>query len=704
MSLASQVGTAAGVLAAAGATVSLWLGAERYAGPSRRAYRWFAVAAALWGAGLIAGQVLAVPAGAAAIPLSFGDLPSLLALPFVAAGFARLAAAGSRDAAAARPPAGSRDAPLARAPAGTQDAGLASPPAGVRAPSTVATRLADGYILASALFLVAWVTVFRMVFLRAGAGVPTFAVELIHPLADLILLGACLPLAAAAGRRGAIPYLAVLVITAGDVLAVAARTAGAPPRVGALLVQAAGLALLASAPWTGCARSAELVGRAGQVGRVGTRWWDRLLKGARDPGTAVRPSPAVPSVATVAAVAAVVAAALVIIGWALAGENVDRPVVAIIAGTTLLALALRALGLLWRQNSAVWIWYESRQRFRELADRTADVVLLCDLGGVIRYASRAVAGYGYTPESLLGTPLADLLHPEDRSGGSRAVRRAVADATNRVGRYPCRVRAADGTWRHVESTVSRFREPGGPAQLLVTARDVSTQVALRRQVAHLTFHDGLTGLPNRAYVELRVREAAEPGAPAEPGPGSSAHPVIAGVILLDLDRFTAVNAAVGHGAGDVLLSQVGRRLRAAVPPQDTVARWGGDEFAVLIEGTVSAEEVADMAERLARSVASPPFRAGEEDISLTASVGVALSGTGPAGGVWRKADMAISRAKGRGDGRVEFYAGAGEPDDPPAPRTLMGDAGNRAGAGPEAGQEGTGAASGVPGEPQAAAR
>ena len=704
MSLASQVGTAAGVLAAAGAAVSLWLGAERYAGPSRRAYRWFAVAAALWGAGLIAGQALAVPAGAAAIPLSFGDLPSLLALPFVAAGFARLAAAGSRDAAAARPSAGSRDAPLARAPAGSQDAGLASPPAGVRAPSTVATRLADGYILASALFLVAWVTVFRMVFLRAGAGVPTFAVELIHPLADLILLGACLPLAAAAGRRGAIPYLAVLVITAGDVLAVAARTAGAPPRVGALLVQAAGLALLASAPWTGCARSAEQAGRAGQAGRVGTRWWDRLLKGARDPGTAVRPSPAVPSVATVAAVAAVVAAALVIIGWALAGENVDRPVVAIIAGTTLLALALRALGLLWRQNSAVWIWYESRQRFRELADRTTDAVLVCDLGGVIRYASRAVAGYGYTPESLLGTPLADLLHPEDRSGGSRAVRRAVADATNRVGRYPCRVRAADGTWRHVESTVSRFREPGGPAQLLVTARDVSTQVALRRQVAHLTFHDGLTGLPNRAYVELRVREAAEPGAPAEPGPGSSAHPVIAGVILLDLDRFTAVNAAVGHGAGDVLLSQVGRRLRAAVPPQDTVARWGGDEFAVLIEGTVSAEEVADMAERLARSVASPPFRAGEEDINLTASVGVALSGTGPAGGVWRKADMAISRAKGRGDGRVEFYAGADEPGDPPAPRTFMDDAGNRAGAGPGAGQEGTGAASGVPGEPHAAAR
>src|SRR5262245_51529450 len=152
MSLASQVGTAAGVLAAAGAAVSLWLGAERYSGPSRRAYRWFAVAAALWGAGVIAGQVLAPPAGAAAIPLSFGDLPSLLALPVVAAGFVRLAAAGSRDADVTRPPAGSRDAAPAGPPTGSRDAELALPPAGVRAPSTVATRLTDGYILASALF------------------------------------------------------------------------------------------------------------------------------------------------------------------------------------------------------------------------------------------------------------------------------------------------------------------------------------------------------------------------------------------------------------------------------------------------------------------------------------------------------------------------------------------------------------------------
>src|SRR5499425_2547717 len=314
MSLTSQVGTAAGVLAAAGAAVSLWLGAERYAGPPRRAYRWFAIAAALWGVGVITGHLLTVPAAAAAIPLSFGDLPSLLALPVMAAGFARLAAAGSQEAAAARPP------------------------AGVRAQSNVLTRLADGYILASALFLIAWVTLFRMVFLRAGAGVPTFAGELVHPLADLILLGACLPLAAAAGRRGAIPYLAVLIIAVGDALAVGARTVGLPPQVGALLVQAAGLALLAWAPWAGGA------GRPERARQAGTRWWERLARGSQQ-GAAAQPSPAVPG-ATAAAAVAAATAALVIIGWALAGESIDRPVLAVVAGTTLLALALRALGLL----------------------------------------------------------------------------------------------------------------------------------------------------------------------------------------------------------------------------------------------------------------------------------------------------------------------------------------------------------------------
>jgi diguanylate cyclase (GGDEF)-like protein/PAS domain S-box-containing protein len=681
MSLLSQVGIAVAVLAAVGAAVSLWWGAEPYAGPLRRAYRWFAIAAALWGAGVVVGQSLTVPVGAAAVPLSFGDLPGLLALAVMGAGLVRLAAAGQRPAEPVLP---------------GHDQGQ------------VAGHVADGYVIASALFLIGWVTLFGSAFLKAGTGPATFAAELVHPIADLALLGASLHLAVAAGRRGLLPYLAILVMTVSDSLAVAARINGDHPGPGALLVQAAGLILLGLAPWAASIPLASARLRAGARSAVRGTAPGRGTPGraAAEPGDAGGVggrARTMPGIATMASSAAAGLAAIVIIGWALAGESADRPAVAAIAGTMVLGLALRVLALVRRDNSAARIWRESGRQFHQLADRTSDVVLLCDLGGVIRYASRAVTSYGYTPESLQGTPLADLLHPEDRSGGTRALRKAVTDADERVGRYPCRVRAADGTWRHVESSLSRYREPGGRQQLLVTARDVSTLVTLRRQVTHLTFHDGMTGLPNRTYLEQRARDAVGPGSLLASGQAAS---VGAGVILLDLDGFAAVNATVGHSAGDLLLTQVGRRLRAAVPPQDTVARWGGDEFAVLIEGSVSAEEIVDIAERLARGVASPAFRAGERDVSLTASVGVALSQGESAGHMWRNADVAMARAKEQGGGRVEVFAGTGWPGGPAGPGTSGHSADGQRAADSEGAADRRGTADGqgaTPGKPAGAA-
>jgi diguanylate cyclase (GGDEF)-like protein len=200
--------------------------------------------------------------------------------------------------------------------------------------------------------------------------------------------------------------------------------------------------------------------------------------------------------------------------------------------------------------------------------------------------------------------------------------------------------------------VSRYREMGAPDRLLITARDVSDQVALRRQVTYLTYHDGLTGLPNRAYVEDRAKDAIDRSAAAEPDRLTAQ----AGAIFIDLDGFTGVNDSVGHGAGDLLLAQAARRLRAAVPPEDTVARWGGDEFAVLVESAASAPEIVDIAERLAGAIAAEPFHVADREISLTASIGVALAGGGAPGHLLRNADVAMSRAKESGGGRVEVFA------------------------------------------------
>ena len=368
-----------------------------------------------------------------------------------------------------------------------------------------------------------------------------------------------------------------------------------------------------------------------------------------------------------------VIAAFVVIVNGLASAPASGLALVIAGGAAVLVVGVRILMLVRENGVAVRMWREASNSLRDLADRTGDMVLICDLDGTISYASPLVSGFSYSPEALVGKGLSEFVHPEDigaaraavaaviglpeeealtaRRGrqrprpGRAAARPTARTAPSRGGRFSCRVRAADGSWRHVECAVLLYRLPGEPARLLVSLRDVSDQVALRQQVTHLTFHDGLTGLPNRAYVEERAREALEPTPDRQ-----------AGVIFLDLDGFTEVNDLVGHGAGDLVLAQAARRLREVVPAQETVARWGGDEFAVLLENAAGAQEIVELAERLAGVVASAPFKVAEREIGLTASVGVALADESAPGVVLRNADVAMAKAKDSGGARVEVYA------------------------------------------------
>jgi diguanylate cyclase (GGDEF)-like protein/PAS domain S-box-containing protein len=606
MSLASLAATAAVFLAALGAAVSLWRGAPRLPWPDLRAYRWFTIAAGLICANVIVGQAVP-PAPDAASMLSFADLPALLLLPVMAAGLAGLASAARRAVPEASPPRRPR-----------------------RGLATASACLADGYALAAALFLIGWVALFGTAFTRSSTGL-SFAAELVHPLVDLMILWVTLPLAQTAGRWAVAPYLSLVAVTAGDSLAVGARIAGTRPGTAALAVQLVALALLGLTPWATGAWSA------------GGRW----LGGAREATTA-------------AAAAAAAVAGLLVAGQVATTGRLSGLVEALVLGTMAAVLAVRVVSLVRRVDSWSRVWQESGRQFRQLAERTSDVVLLCDASGVIRYASQAVTGYGYAPDALRGTAVADLLHPEGRAAGVRVIRRASISQAQRPGRYPCQVRAEDGTWRHVEATLSRYREPGQPDLVLITARDVSAEVALRRQVTHLASHDGLTGLPNRAYAEQRAADVLSRDRDAAAAALAAADSPVPGIIVVDIDGFTAVNDARGHTAGDLLLAQVARRLRLAVSPENTVARWGGDEFAVIAEATVSAAELADIAGRLVRSVAAMPFRVRDCDLSITASVGAALADGGPAARVWRNAEVALARAKATGGGRVELFGAAGD--------------------------------------------
>jgi len=608
-----------GMLAWFAAAASCWLGARRHEGSVARGYRWLAGAALLYCVGLVLAQVLGDTLNPAS-GLSFADLPSLLALASVAIGITVLVGA-------------ERDAEIGSAVAGEPD-GSAGPGSG----PSVLPGLADGYVMAVALLVIAWVTQFSDEFHRSGDRPGLFLIALGHPLADLAVLGALLPMVTTAWRRAVLPYLALLAVAAGDALSVGQRVAGGHLGVAAQLMPVIAALLLAGAPW-----------------RITEPGWTRRT--ANSAVTAV-------IAATTASIATVV-----VIASGLAGGPASGVALVVAGGAGVLVLSARVFMLVRENGMVLGIWRESSRNLRNLASRTSDIVLVCEPDGTIRYASRAVAVYGYAPGALVGRRLLDLIHPEDQGAALAAVRRALSEPSAAesaesaepsegeaggpgsadADRFPARVRAADGTWRHVEAAVLRYQAPGSPGQLLVTARDVSDQVALRQQVAHLTFHDGLTGLPNRAYLEERTRDKLADVAAARR----------IGVVFLDLDRFTAVNDSVGHGAGDLVLAQAARRMRAVVPVHDTVARWGSDEFAVLVEDAGSVQEVAEIAERLAAAIAAEPFQAGGQQIALTASVGVALAEAGPdspPGLVLRNADVAMSRAKEAGGDRVEIYA------------------------------------------------
>ena len=585
-----------GMLAWFAAAVSLWLGARRYQSAVARGYRWLAAGAALYCSGLVVQGILGGTLNPAP-GLSFTDLPPLLALAAVAIGIAVLTMA-------------EREVTPQEGSAGS-----------------VLPGLADGYVMAVALLVIGWSTLFSAEFHRSGERPGTFLLALIHPLADLAVLGALLPMVTTAWRRVALPYLSLLAIAVGDALAVGQRVLGGHLGVVGQLMPVVAALLLGAAPW----RMTE---------GFGTSWARRTSSSAA---------------ATVIAVLAACVATVVVIANGLAGAPAAGIALIVAGGAGVLVLAARVFMLVRENLSVLGIWRESSRSLRDLANRTSDVVLVCDLDGVVRYASPAVEDYGYPPGTLTGRRLLDFVHPEDRPAVLASVRLALGgyaegaegfDGLEGSGRFPVRVRAADGTWRHVESTLLRYQAPGEPVQMLVTARDVSDQVALRQQVTHLTFHDGLTGLPNRAYVEERARDVLHDTAVA----------ARTGVIFLDLDRFTAVNDSVGHGAGDLVLAQAARRLRAVVPVHDTVARWGSDEFAILVENAGGAEEVAEIAERLAGAVGGEPFRVAGQQIALTASVGVALADVDQPGLVLRNADVAMARAKDAGGDRVEVYA------------------------------------------------
>jgi diguanylate cyclase (GGDEF)-like protein/PAS domain S-box-containing protein len=289
---------------------------------------------------------------------------------------------------------------------------------------------------------------------------------------------------------------------------------------------------------------------------------------------------------------------------------------------------------------------QARRRFQQAFHSAPTGMALVRLSdGVLVDANRSLAEMlGYPVAELVGRSIREVTHPDDlRAAAPQRARLelGIVDAYLLEQRYMHR----DGHLVWAKTRVSVTEDDG--VQLAIThIEDVTEQRRSAEQLQWAATHDELTGLPNRSFLVHRLDERL-----AEAPLGTVA------LLFIDLDNFKVVNDSLGHGVGDALLISMADRLRSVVRDRDTLARFGGDEFIVMLDGLGEGVDPSDVAERLRDAVHAPVEVDGDE-LYVTGSIGFTVN-TSPgmtADDMLRDADAAMYRAKARGRNCVEAFA------------------------------------------------
>src|SRR5437660_3115534 len=279
----------------------------------------------------------------------------------------------------------------------------------------------------------------------------------------------------------------------------------------------------------------------------------------------------------------------------------------------------------------------SGDRIRAILDNVADGIVTVDERLVIRsYNPAAGRLFGYAPDEVIGKEFARLIAEPYRAelkpqlrGCLRANGREVSLGSHETSG----LRKDDSTFP-LEFNLGRL----GPQRLVVgSLRDVSDRKAETEALQYRALHDALTGMPNRTFLRERLEEAIRAGE-------RELKPV--GVLLLDLDGFKSVNDSLGHEAGDRVLQQVAQRMRSVLRKADTVARYGGDEFAVVPWGATDVPRAVVIAEKLLQAV-DAPFTIDDQPVNINGSIGIAIfpQHADDADALMRRADVAMYAAK-----------------------------------------------------------
>ena len=325
------------------------------------------------------------------------------------------------------------------------------------------------------------------------------------------------------------------------------------------------------------------------------------------------------------------------------GDAVFTPALLAIAVAAISSLILLA-GLMFALIDARM---EQRDRaetwqLRQIADSAFEALMIHRDGIIIDVNAAFTGMVGLPMDQIIGRSVLDFAAQQDIAHVKERL------ATSRNDLEECAFRAANGTVLTVE-VLARDIEYGGKPAKVVALRDISERKKAAEQLEYLAHHDPLTGLANRSLLRARISAAI---ALAEKSGESLA------LLLLDLDRFKAVNDLHGHPIGDQVLVRVAARLRAAARGAEIIARLGGDEFVILLTAEAGAEaaRAAEVAQRVIASL-TEPFEVGASFLQINTSIGVSLypQHGADADELLKNADTALYSAKRAGRGTQRMF-------------------------------------------------
>ncbi|MCK9230955.1 MAG: PAS domain S-box protein [Syntrophales bacterium] len=290
---------------------------------------------------------------------------------------------------------------------------------------------------------------------------------------------------------------------------------------------------------------------------------------------------------------------------------------------------------------------QSEEMYRTFVENASDIVFWTDENGYFTFVNPvALRITGYGEKELLGKHYLTLIREDMRDEVTRFFgRQFVKKLHNTYSEYPFLTKDGDELWlgQNTQLILTNDRVAGFQA----VARNITDMRQTKEKIHQMAYHDALTGLPNRLLFSDRLDIAL-----AQAG----RHQAHVAVIMLDLDYFKDVNDTLGHDAGDVLLKQAADRLSALLRKSDTVARFGGDEFVLILLDLKEENDVIPVAEKIVESFRRP-FLIDSHELTVTASVGIAVY---PQGGedetmLMKNADIAMYDAKKAGRDRYLIY-------------------------------------------------